>query len=501
MSNSESGGQGAERSTALVLGASVAGLWAARVLADHFERVLVVERDVLPDGTQPRHGVPQARQYHILLQRGLEIMRTLFPGLEEDLVAAGAVPLDITQDVLLRSRGQWLRRFPSGVRLLGCSRLLLEAHLRRRLRQLPQVTFVQGTQVTGLVADGGGRRVTGVTVETVGGEETSLGLGKSQGRAVAGETGTGETGTGETGAGETGAGEKGSAAPRATGGATLCGALIVDALGRRSPTPQWLQALGYAPPQEEVIDSFLGYVTRRYRPLPGQTLRALLITATPPDNPRGGLVFPEEEGVWVVMMAGANKDYPPTDEEGFDAFARSLGPEFYAAVEAAEPISKPLGYRGTQSRWLHYEKLERWPQRLVVLGDAFCGFNPIYGQGMTVAALSAVALGDELARARSEGEAGLDRVAQRTLRACAKETAGAWLLATGADLEWPETVGGEGGNGPADRFARWYLDKLLDALGRDEKVRLAFNEVNQLMKPATSLFAPNIMLRVLTKGN
>jgi 2-polyprenyl-6-methoxyphenol hydroxylase-like FAD-dependent oxidoreductase len=409
----------------------------------------------------------------------------LFPGLQEELLAAGAVPLDITQDVRLRSRGQWLRRFPSDVRLLGCSRLLLETHLRRRLRELPQVAFVEGTQVTGLVADASRGRITGVTTERhKGGQATGQAIGQEGGQASA-----------------QAAGQAGEQAGGQMDGGTLNGDLIVDALGRRSPTPQWLEGLGYAPPQETVVDSFLGYVTRRYRPREGQTLPALLITATPPHDPRGGLIFPEEEGVWVVMMAGVNKNYPPTDEEGFDAFARSLGPEFYAAVEAAEPISKPYGYRGTESRWLHYEKLDRWPQRYVVLGDAFCGFNPIYGQGMTVAALSAVALGDELARARGAGEAGLDGVAQRTLRACAKETAGAWLLVTGADLQWPGTVGGAVGNGPADRFARWYLDKLLDALGRDEKVRLAFSDVNQLVKPATSLFAPGLMLRVLSKGN
>jgi 2-polyprenyl-6-methoxyphenol hydroxylase-like FAD-dependent oxidoreductase len=274
------------------------------------------------------------------------------------------------------------------------------------------------------------------------------------------------------------------------------GALIVDALGRRSPTPAWLTDLGYTAPSEAVVDSFLGYVTRRYR-TPADIKadwRMLLITATPPNDPRGGLIFPEENGVWVVMMAGANKDYPPTDEEGFDAFARSLGPEFYGAVQAAEPISKPLGYRGTDSRWRHYEQLERWPERYVVLGDAFCGFNPVYGQGMTVAALSAVALGEEIAHSKGE----LDGVAQRVERAIGKVTVGAWLLATSADLGWPETVGGERGDGVVDRFGRWYIGRVLDVLATDQKVRIAFNEVNQLVKPVGSLFAPGVMWRVVS---
>ena len=445
---------------ALVLGASMAGLWTARVLADHFDEVLVLERDRLPEGATPRAGVPQARQYHVLLLRGLQLLRAYFPGLEEELIAAGAVPFDITGDVKLRSRGRWLRQFASGQQLLSCSRLLLEAHLRRRLRQDARIRFVEGVEVTGLIAGNSGTAITGVRYHTRAG--------------APGGDGSGGGGTNELG-----------------------GDLIVDALGRRSPTPAWLRDLGYAPPEETVVDSFLGYVTRRYR-RPANfdgDWRMLLISATAPHDPRGGLIFPEENDVWVVMMAGANKDYPPTDEAGFDAFARSLGPEYYAAVQAAEPIGAPIGYRGTDSRWRHYEKLERWPERYVVLGDAFCGFNPIYGQGMTVAALSAVALGEEIARAGGQ----LDGVAARAERAFGKATEGAWLLATGADLEWPETVGGESSNSLADRFGRWYIDKLLDAVGRDEQVRLAFNEVNQLVKPATSLFAPSIMARVLLR--
>jgi len=438
--------------TALVLGASIAGLWTARVLADHFDQVLVLERDLLPQGSDSRPGVPQGRQYHILLLRGLQILRDLFPGIEEELVAAGAVPFDVTEDVKVRSRGRWLRQYHSGMCLLSLSRPLLEATLRSRLRQNPRIRFVEGVEVKGLVADTEAGRVTGVRVRRRAGDEAN--------------------------------------------DETMAGDLIVDALGRRSPTPTWLAELGYALPEETVVDAFLGYVTRHYRQPTdfNRGWRMLMVTSTPPDQRRGGIIFPEENNTWVVMMSGTNKDYPPTDEEGFDAFARSLDPEYYAAVAAAEPIGKPLGYRGTESRWRHYEKLARWPERYVVLGDAFCGFNPVYGQGMTVAALSAVALGDELTRANGQ----LDGVARRTEQAVAKVTAGAWLLATGADLEWPGTEG-KAANGPADRMARWYLDRLLAAL-EDDTVRAAFNEVNQLVKPASRLFAPDVALHVLTRG-
>jgi 2-polyprenyl-6-methoxyphenol hydroxylase-like FAD-dependent oxidoreductase len=440
--------------TAIVMGASITGLWTARVLADHFDQVLVLERDRLPEGATARPGTPQAQQYHVLLRRGLQLLHELFPGMAEELVAAGAVPFDMTHELKVRFRGAWLPQPVSGQQLISCSRLLLEATLRRRLRQDARIRFVEGVEVVGLTADDQRTRVTGVQVQR-----------------------------------RAGAGEGQEAA------AQFSAALIVDALGRRSPTPTWLAALGYAPPEETVVDSFLGYVTRRYRqPADFQAdWRMMLISATPPHDPRGGLIFPEENGVWVVMMAGANKEYPPTDEAGFTAFARSLGPEFAGAVAAATPISKPIGYRGTESRWRHYEKLARWPERYVVLGDAFCGFNPVYGQGMTVGALSAVALGD-LLRAHP-GQ--LDGVAQRAERAFGKVTEGAWLLATGADYAWPETVGGERSNGLGARFGRWYIDRVLDAVAVDPQVRMAFNEVNQLVKPVTSLFAPGIFWRVL----
>ena len=323
------------------------------------------------------------------------------------------MPFDVTEDVKVRSRGRWLRQYPSGMRLLSCSRTLLEAALRRRLRQNPCIRFVEGVEIKGLVADDGAA------------------TGNRRPRPPP-QSGCRCAGPGPRRA-------KQDDAMRNAVIETLAGDLVVDALGRRSPTPTWLAELGYAPPEETVVDAFLGYVTRHYRQPadfhPGW--RMLMVTATPPDQRRGGIIFPEENNTWVVMMSGTNKDYPPTDEEGFDAFARSLDPQYSAAVAAAEPIGKPLGYRGTESRWRHYEKLARWPERYVVLGDAFCGFNPVYGQGMTVAALSAVALGDELTRAGG----GLDGVARRTEQAVAKVTAGAWLLATGADLEWPGTVG------------------------------------------------------------
>lgn len=446
----------ASKNTAIVMGASIAGMWAARVLADHFDSVVVLERDRLPSEAAFRSGTPQARQYHVLLLRGLQLMDELFPGMRQELIAAGAVPFDTTGDVMLQSRGRWLELFRSDQVLLSCSRLLLEAAMRRRLQGFAQIRLLDSVEVTGLETAADRSGVTGVQVRW-----------EREGEHPHGA---------ET---------------------VLRGDLVVDALGRRSPTPAWLTGMGYQAPEESVIDSFLGYVTRRYRKPESvqRTWPAMLISATPPHSPRGGLILPEEGDTWVVMVAGTNKDYPPVDEEGFQAFARSLGPELFGVVAEGEAISRPYGYRGTESRWRHYERLERWPERLVVLGDAFCAFNPIYGQGMTVAALSAVALGQVLRAARGRP----DGVARQAIRAIGKASEGAWLLATSADMEWPATAGGAQSQAPADRFARWYIGRLLDAMAYDRTLRLAFTEVNQLIKPATALFAPHLMLRVFQR--
>jgi 2-polyprenyl-6-methoxyphenol hydroxylase-like FAD-dependent oxidoreductase len=433
---------------AIVMGASIAGLWTARALIDLFDDVIVLERDQLPQGAEFRSGAPQVRQYHGLLESGLNQMRAWFPGLDQELIEAGAVSYDVTNDVHLRIRNRWYPQFPSGNILLSCSRLLLESSLRRRLRQNPCIRFIEGVEVMGLESNLEKRRVTGARIQ-----------------------------------GRRGGSEEENP--------VLSGDLVVDALGRRSLTPQWLQEMGYPSPEVTEVNSFLGYVTRRYKRKPNTPM--ILVGATPPNDPYTGLVFPEENDTMVALMAGYNKHYPPTDPDEFEAFAHNLGPEFEEVLRGAEPISQPYGYRGTSSRWHHYEKLERWPERFVVLGDAFCGFNPIYGQGMSAAAMSAAALADHIKRSNGN----LDGVAQPTLREISKITEGIWLLATSADLEWPGTEGGPLGEGPADHFGRWYINHLLDATAFDKTVRLQFNAVSQLVKPSAALFAPGILLRVI----
>ena len=431
------------QSHAIVIGSSLAGLWTARVLADHFERVSVLERDQLPTEVASRAGVPQDRHIHVLLERGAQIMLQLFPGIEEELMAAGANRIDLTQDSRVHVRGQWLVQFQSGLTTYACSRLLLEAILRQRVANWPHVTLCSGAQVQGLVAQDG----------------------CVQGVQVRWKDGRGET--------------------------TETADFVVDASGRGSKMPEWLPAMGYEPPQETVIDVRLGYAGRRYKiPADPPAWRTMLIGADPPHHSRTGIIYSEENSVWMVMLAGILEDYPPTDEAGFLAFAKDVNPEFYEAIQRAEPVSNIIGYRRTENRMRHYERLTRWPERLVVLGDAVCGFNPIYGQGMSVSAMAAIELGKMLGEANGR----LGTIAQRFQKNYPKIVEPAWLLATSADLEW---LGNKEATTLPERFAGWYMPKVLDAIPKDRVVHKLFVQVQNLIAPPTALFHPQIAFRVL----
>jgi 2-polyprenyl-6-methoxyphenol hydroxylase-like FAD-dependent oxidoreductase len=442
---------------AVVVGAGMAGLVAARVLADHFARVTVIERDCLPAGPAPRTGVPQSRHIHILLARGMAVLDQLFPGLEDELLAAGAVTIDFPGDALWLSPAGWSQRFRPGLRLVSCSRPLLEWTVRRRLTASNTVGFLEGHKATGLTANDNKAAVTGVRLRARPHPPTA-----------------------------------------AAADPTLSAALVIDASGRSSRTPEWLRELGYPAPPETTINSFLGYATRAYaRPQDAMAdWRLLYVQAKPPETGRMGLLLPVEGDRWMVGLAGAGRDYPPTDEAGFLQFAASLrSPIIHDAIRHARPLSPIHGYRQTDNRWRHYEQAQRRPERLIVLGDAACTFNPIYGQGLTTAALAGVTLEQCLQAHRHTQPPDLAGLARRTHRALAHTTAAVWLLATGEDLRHPTTEGAR----PTlrTRLMHRYLNRLGPVATGNRTVNAAFLEVANLVHPPTALFHPSVLLPTL----
>ncbi len=316
-----------ERHHAVVIGASMAGLLAARALSDHFEQVTIIERDLLIRDAEPRKGVPQGRHVHVLLARGAVVMGKYFPD------------------------------------------------------------------------------------------------------------------------------------------------LVVEAGGRGSRAPQWLDSLGYGNVQETSVKIDVGYATRIYR-CPAQLpagWKALLIYGRPPGDKRGGIVFPIQDGYWMVTLQGSLRDYPPDDEAGFLEFARSLAqPDLYEAIKDAEPVTPIAMYKYSADRWRHYERMKRLPEGFIIMGDAVCSFNPVYGQGMSVAAIEAQTLDECLREEKFAGSNSVAGFTQRFQRAIARDIKTPWLLSTGEDLRYP---GAEG--------------------NRSLSIRL--------LKPLSTLFRPRIILAVLRR--
>jgi 2-polyprenyl-6-methoxyphenol hydroxylase-like FAD-dependent oxidoreductase len=430
---------------AIVLGASMAGLLSARVLAGVYQRVTIVERDPLPEGSLDRKGVPQARHAHALLARGGQVLDELFPGLL-DKMAADGVPQNRGADQVwhefnghVMCRTGVLRDRPS----FQPSRPYLEARIRDEVRGMPNVVIRDDCAALGPVASASRDRVTGVRLAPRGGAEE-----------------------------------------------LVLADLVVDATGRGGRTPTWLRELGYDAPEEEDLAVDLVYASRRVRLRPGAlgAVRLVLIGGTP-GRPRGMGFIEQEHDHFTMTVGGYAGHHPPTDHEGFLAFAESIVPEVVStALGDAQWLDDPRRHRFPASRRRHYERLRRFPVGLVVVGDAMCSFNPLFGQGMTVAALEAVALRDALA-------AGQDNLAGRYFASAAKYIDTPWQMAVSSDraqLGLPQPV--------AERIAGRYVRRLQAAARHDPVLAAQFSDVAGLMKPPAALFKPAVVLRVLA-GN
>jgi 2-polyprenyl-6-methoxyphenol hydroxylase-like FAD-dependent oxidoreductase len=428
----------------------MAGLLAARVLASHFERVTLVERDALPEGMDARKGVPQGCMPHVMLPRGQRIMERLFPGYSRELEAAGAVALSMPTDVLLLTPVGWLDRRATGWPFISASRPLFEGMLRRRLRELPGLTILDRHDVISLRTSADRREVTGTVLR-----------------------------------------------PLDDPGATreLAADLVVDASGRGSRAPVWLAEAGHPQPTTTDVDPNMGYASRVFHIPKGfrADWQMVMLTSQPPSMPRTGYLLPIENGQWMVGLMGAAGQHPPTDEDGFTAFARSLRHPIIAdALATAEPVSPIRAYRGTANRLYHYERMARRPERFVILGDAVCAFNPIYGQGMSTAAVAADTLDACLRAQRGQRRGGnLDGFAGRFQRRLALRNAEPWMLSTGEDLRFPTTTGMN--VSLVMRLLHRYLDWLLPVAMHDLRIARTYIQVFGMLERPAALFAPRIL--------
>lgn len=414
----------------------MSGLLAARVLSDFYSEVIILERDNLLNDGRHRRGVPQSRHAHGLLAGGREVLDDLFPGISEELIDAGAISADVVNDGKWFFEGDCLRRAPSGTNGILLSRPLLEGTIRRRVRTLERISVRDNCSVRDLIMVNG--LVKGIQTET----------------------------------------------------GMLEADLVVDASGRGSQSARWLKSLGFPPPREEEVEVRLTYTTRIFRrrktDMGGDAFASIPVTL---ENKRSGVILAQEDDRWVVTLIGRFGIEAPEDLEGYRNYAKQLAaPYIYDVIRDAEPIGDATVMRFPASVRRRYEELSRFPDGFLIFGDAICSFNPVYGQGMSVAALQAKALQDELAK-------GGINVASRFFRAASKLIDVPWNIAVGSDLRMPETVGTRTLGG---KVMGWYISKLHRFAHRDADAALAFLRVAQLLDDPSSLMRPELVFRVLT---
>ena len=419
----------------VIIGASFAGLFAAAALARAGAEVTLLERDRLADRPEPRPGVPQGVQPHILLHRGLLSVGELLPGLKEDILDAGGLFLDTGKMPWLGLHGWSPTDLPS-YEILSISRPALEYLVRRRALDLPGVSLRDGFRVTGLGETAQGWEVQGSSGETV------------------------------------------------------LGDVVVDASGRGSRLSHWLADLGYSVPEPESVEAKLGYASRRYQGPEIPPLETGLVIAPTPESPVGSTILPIENRQWLALAAGYGERRPARDTGRFADFFSSLrDPAAADMVRRLQPIGDVAVYRQTGNRRIPYARTVHWPRGLLVTGDALCAFNPIYGQGITVAAMQAELLGRLIGRLHDA------RSTRRLQRRLSAVTDLPWSVATSEDLRQP-TVNGR--RTAAQRLLSRWTDRMNRlAVAGDPDCSAAFTQVYHLVGAPRLLFSPRVVTAVL----
>lgn len=442
---------------ALVIGAGFAGLLAARVLSESYGDVVLVERDQITTDTASnipaskcavhsttgyRPGIPQAHHPHALLARGAEVLETLFPRLGTELEDAGAVRADLGSDVISRVPAGWAPRDHLGLSVLSTTRVTIERIIRRRVLKLPNVSLVDGVTIDGLMHDRG--TVTGVQ-------------GRRDGEPY-----------------------------------TDYADLVVDASGRNSKLVSWLAEHGVHCPAPMIVNGHLACTSRLYEV--NHDLKLDWKTASeithPPTTKRGGAVSSVDGGLWFVTLFGAGGDVAPTDEDGFLAYAATLECQDIAEIiKTATPAGQIHKAANLRSRWNRFHKVPNWPRGLLALGDSVVSLNPVYGHGMTLAALNAA----ELRHLLQEHDLAKEPLTFQ--HAVAKTARIPWTSATTTDLGWSTRK-----LPLRTRLRQWYGKRLFEVMPGNRQVYRSYVRVSQMVDHPAALFRPAVLLRVLFRA-
>jgi 2-polyprenyl-6-methoxyphenol hydroxylase-like FAD-dependent oxidoreductase len=434
---------------AIVIGAGVSGLSAARALADHFAEVIVLERDMLPSGATARPGAPQGKQAHGLLGGAIKGLEELFSGFAKDLVQAGAVPVNPGFDILLQIPG--LDPFPRrdwNWFIYSLTRPLIELTMRRRVEQQHNIRLREGCRAIEIMGTPDGIRVTGVCCETI------------------------------------------DERPE-----TISADVVVDASKHGTLTSSFLQSTGQPAPEETSIEVDIRYATALFA-LSGGVLGGFKAIVTIPKAPEGihaGYLLPVENGCYQLLLIGRGDDAPPVDGDAFLSYAQKLStPTIYNATKNAKRLSEVARYGFPASRWRHFGRLDNFPRGLLPIGDAICCLNPVYGQGITVAVQEANILRRLLGSVGSR-ENPIATLSREFLAEAETLIEGPWAMSAVPDFVYPQTLGER----PTDLEDRLKSqDVYLRLATRDPAIHELLTEVRHLLKPLSALAEPDLARRV-----
>lgn len=428
--------------TAAVIGGNWTGCLVAQVLSHYYDQVVIVEKGDFDDETQARRSVPQEHHVHLLLLKGKAILEEIFPGLLQELEQHGAVVADLGHDVKWFQYGRWKSRYKTFISAHYCSRRLIDNLVKRRIRKNARISVVSSATATGLVTAG----------NTVNGIEYRAG------------------GTSHR----------------------LSADLVIDASGRGSRTSQWISSLLNTELVEECLDTRLGYASRIYQSVPQyrHLWKVLLVLPWAPKQQAMGVISPIEGGRWLVTTGGWFGNFPDANPENFLDFLKTLPvPDIYDIIKSAVPMSEVFCFGMPGSRRRRYDLLPEWPAQLLVIGDALCSLNPLYSQGMTLAALEVCALRDAMAQLAA-GELRAHEVQRRI----GNVTNGAWTMAVEEDMRFPEAGHPRG---RALKFRHWY-GAGLGRLSATHRFALQTQvAVTNLVAPATVLYGWRLLLPVI----
>jgi 2-polyprenyl-6-methoxyphenol hydroxylase-like FAD-dependent oxidoreductase len=436
---------------AVVIGGSITGKLAARVLSDYFYEVVIIEKDAVSNHPSVRNGLPQGAHGHALLKSGEEILEKLFPGLIEELVSAGSVPSDFSQDISWYHHGSWKINHYSGIRTVQQSRPFLEYHLQRRLNRINNIQYIEEAKVLNLLTSENQSKVRGVVYQHMEGVV-----------------------------------------------AELVADLVVDSAGAASLTPKWLKDLGLPTPEKTEVKVDLHYASRIYQSLSPieNKWKGMLVYPNPPEQTSGGGIYQIEDNKWMVTLFGYGMEKSVTTAESFLKHAASLDHlPIYEAIKDAIPVSDVSVYQFPKLRRFHYEKHHQIPDGLVVIGDAFCRIDPVFAQGMSLSALEVSAFQNVLEQCQQTQS--LNQISKMAHRSFSKLLMVPWLIALVEDFQFEHTTGKKVFG---LSLMQSYIKKVVLTCSTDKDVYERFINVLHLKAHPITLFLPKVLKAIWVKS-